>query len=185
MAAPPNMRMQRTRSSPSALRSPLMRCPLGGGSPLPLFGRPSLLKLPAHPVGRVADLNIAFARAAVQAWNDRFASLLRCRSIRHWHQKPAPTRGTAVAVSAVHPRARGYCFLQLPSLGNAWVVAIFLRLPAERAVEATQHRITCLRRTRVLRNRHRHVTTARQLRMAKGTVGIDGSRRRSRSGLEA
>ena len=28
--APPNTRMQRTRSSPSALRSPLMRCPLGG-----------------------------------------------------------------------------------------------------------------------------------------------------------
>ena len=27
--APPNTRMQRTRSSPSALRSPLMRCPLG------------------------------------------------------------------------------------------------------------------------------------------------------------
>jgi hypothetical protein len=26
---PPNTRMQRTRSSPSALRSPLMRCPLG------------------------------------------------------------------------------------------------------------------------------------------------------------
>jgi hypothetical protein len=26
----PNTRMQRTRSSPSALRSPLMRCPLGG-----------------------------------------------------------------------------------------------------------------------------------------------------------
>ena len=25
----PNTRMQRTRSSPSALRSPLMRCPLG------------------------------------------------------------------------------------------------------------------------------------------------------------
>ncbi len=29
--APPNTRMQRTRSSPSALRSPPMRCPLGGG----------------------------------------------------------------------------------------------------------------------------------------------------------
>jgi hypothetical protein len=27
----PNMRVQRTRSSPSALRSPLMRCPLGAG----------------------------------------------------------------------------------------------------------------------------------------------------------
>jgi hypothetical protein len=27
--SPPNTRMQRTRSSPSALRSPLMRCPLG------------------------------------------------------------------------------------------------------------------------------------------------------------
>ena len=27
---PPNTRMQRTRSSPSALRSPLMRWPLGG-----------------------------------------------------------------------------------------------------------------------------------------------------------
>ena len=27
---PPNARVQRTRSSPSALRSPLMRCPLGG-----------------------------------------------------------------------------------------------------------------------------------------------------------
>jgi hypothetical protein len=26
---PPNTRMQRTRSSPLALRSPLMRCPLG------------------------------------------------------------------------------------------------------------------------------------------------------------
>jgi len=48
----PNTRMQRTRSSPSALRSPLMRCPLGGQKlswcywlvfaallvPLPLFG---------------------------------------------------------------------------------------------------------------------------------------------------
>ena len=29
MNAPPNTRMQRTRSSPSALRSPLMRWPLG------------------------------------------------------------------------------------------------------------------------------------------------------------
>jgi hypothetical protein len=29
MVMPPNTRMQRTRSSPSALRSPLMRCPLG------------------------------------------------------------------------------------------------------------------------------------------------------------
>ena len=29
IAGPPNTRMQRTRSSPSALRSPLMRCPLG------------------------------------------------------------------------------------------------------------------------------------------------------------
>ena len=29
-SALPNTRMQRTRSSPSALRSPLMRCPLGG-----------------------------------------------------------------------------------------------------------------------------------------------------------
>ena len=29
MTRPPNTRMQRTRSSPSALRSPLMRCPLG------------------------------------------------------------------------------------------------------------------------------------------------------------
>ena len=29
----PNTRMQRTRSSPSALRSPLMRCPLGGRKP--------------------------------------------------------------------------------------------------------------------------------------------------------
>jgi hypothetical protein len=32
MARRPNTRMQRTRSSPSALRSPLMRCPLGAGS---------------------------------------------------------------------------------------------------------------------------------------------------------
>ena len=31
---PPNTRMQRTRSSPSALRSPLMRCPLGGSKSL-------------------------------------------------------------------------------------------------------------------------------------------------------
>jgi hypothetical protein len=30
---PPNTRMQRTRSSPSALRSPLMRCPLGSRGP--------------------------------------------------------------------------------------------------------------------------------------------------------
>jgi hypothetical protein len=29
---PPNTRVQRTRSSPSALRSPLMRCPLGAES---------------------------------------------------------------------------------------------------------------------------------------------------------
>ena len=28
--AAPNTRVQRTRSSPSALRSPLTRCPLGG-----------------------------------------------------------------------------------------------------------------------------------------------------------
>src|ERR1700682_3483124 len=28
---PPNTRVQRTRSSPSALRSPLTRCPLGAG----------------------------------------------------------------------------------------------------------------------------------------------------------
>jgi hypothetical protein len=38
---PPNTRMQRTRSSPSALRSPLMRYPLGGrvtlaGMPIPV-----------------------------------------------------------------------------------------------------------------------------------------------------
>jgi hypothetical protein len=37
---PPNTRMQRTRSSPSALRSPLMRSPLGAadsrtGPPMP------------------------------------------------------------------------------------------------------------------------------------------------------
>ena len=32
MQGSPNTRMQRTRSSPSALRSPLMRCPLGHGS---------------------------------------------------------------------------------------------------------------------------------------------------------
>ena len=38
----PNTRMQRTRSSPSALRSPLMRCPLGG--PKSLF-RLSVLAL--------------------------------------------------------------------------------------------------------------------------------------------
>jgi hypothetical protein len=30
VTSPPNTRMQRTRSSPTALRSPLMRCPLGG-----------------------------------------------------------------------------------------------------------------------------------------------------------
>ena len=30
MTRPPNTRMQRTRSSPSARHSPLMRCPLGG-----------------------------------------------------------------------------------------------------------------------------------------------------------
>jgi hypothetical protein len=38
MKPPPNTRMQRTRSSPSALRSPLMRCPLGG------YGLSSLLR---------------------------------------------------------------------------------------------------------------------------------------------
>jgi hypothetical protein len=31
MSKPPNTRVQRTRSSPSALRSPLTRCPLGSG----------------------------------------------------------------------------------------------------------------------------------------------------------
>ena len=37
MAGPPNTRMQRTRSSPSALRSPLMRCPLGSAKGLLLL----------------------------------------------------------------------------------------------------------------------------------------------------
>ena len=36
MAPLPNTRMQRTRSSPSALRSPLMRCPLGAAVQLTL-----------------------------------------------------------------------------------------------------------------------------------------------------
>ena len=104
----PNMRVQRTRSSPSALRSPLTRCPLGGGyRQLASFGRPSLLKLPAHPVGRVADMDIALAGAAVQARDDRFAGLLRCRSVRNRYEKPAPTRGTTVAVAAIDPGREG------------------------------------------------------------------------------
>ena len=37
LKASPNTRMQRTRSSPSALRSPLMRCPLGDESEMAPF----------------------------------------------------------------------------------------------------------------------------------------------------
>ena len=56
---PPNTRMQRTRSSPSALRSPLMRCPLGSGKSQRWLG-------PAALGAIMAALFGAAATAAVQ-----------------------------------------------------------------------------------------------------------------------
>ena len=55
MLRAPNTRMQRTRSSPSALRSPLMRCPLGG---VKSWGRVALwcfLALTSYEVARASQ----------------------------------------------------------------------------------------------------------------------------------
>jgi len=48
----PNTRMQRTRSSPSALRSPLMRCSLGRREPRQQLGGSSLVQL-EFPLGKM------------------------------------------------------------------------------------------------------------------------------------
>ena len=163
--APPNPRVQRTRSSPSALHAPLTRHPLGGGYRQSVFlswliRRSNLLELPAHPIGWVADMDIAFARTTVQAWHHGLAGLLRCNSVRDRHHQPAPSGGTPVAVTAIHSRSGRYCLLQLPRFRHARVVAVLLCISAQRSVDATQHRITSLLRSRVLGHRHRHVAPA-------------------------
>jgi hypothetical protein len=187
-AVAPNTRVQRTRSSASPPHSPLTRCPLGGGYwQSALFCRPNLLELPAHPVGRVADMDISLARPAVQARDHRFAGLLRRHSIGDRYQKPTPSRGAAVAVPTVDSRARRYCFFKLPSLGDARVVAVLLCVLAQRSVEAAQHRAASLLRIRVPRDWHGDVTPARQLRVAKRAVGTarGSGGRWSGRGLEA
>ena len=56
MKRPPNTRMQRTRSSPSALRSPLMRCPLGRGRTWQLIRRVTLTLIAAGTMACTAAL---------------------------------------------------------------------------------------------------------------------------------
>ena len=77
-AAPPNTRMQRTRSSPSALRSPLMRCPLGGGSEMSadrrLVAAWRRSWLAALRAVSWQSLAVVIAHACVGGWNE-------CRSV--------------------------------------------------------------------------------------------------------
>ena len=172
---PPNTRVQRTRSSPSALRSPLTRRPLGGGKSQSVSGRwlnrPSLLEFPTDAIRRVADVDVSLARSTVQAWHHCLASLLRCRTVGNRYHQPAPSGGAPVAISAIHTRSGRDCLLQLPCFRNARVEAVFVRFSAECSVEASQNRIAGLLRSRVLGYRDGDIATPWQLRMAEGTVG--------------
>ena len=100
----PDTRAQRTRSSPSAFRSPLTRRPLGGGRNASV-SRLRLRNLGLFQSPATADvLRIAvvgFAGIAVQAAQHRLAHFLRFPARRHRNCLPAPPGVSGVAEGAI------------------------------------------------------------------------------------